>query len=429
MGCTKCRQEQILKENKVNEIVYNKNTGRNLKTSSIIDNLHNIVDYNNVYTKKEILEEIELNQLEKTIQKLKTNKKLLNLLKKCQSRIIGMQYRKRVRFDNLRRSETLTLNNLLKKNIPISKEQIENFFMEYPAKISDSHIKIIKSDPIIFPNKIIYIGEWDTIFFQKYGRGIQIYPDNSFYKGYWENNKAHGKGEFLHSSGDKYIGYWKDNKRDGKGTYKSKDGMEYEGYWKNDKPNGEGKEMSGGNLYIGSYLNGKKNGNGILQMKNGDKYDGTFENGLMNGRGVYTFSDKRIYEGEFVNNTFEGKGEYTWPNGNKYKGYFKNNKREGFGIFYFNNGKIYRGIWSEGKLDGEFDIYYPERNIWSKKKAKIKEEEKNNKNYNDYISKKDGEFDLDEFNQGHILDISELSNLDEIKKNEEVKIEFSEVDL
>ena len=210
MGCTKCRQEQILKENKVNEIVYNKNTGRNLKTSSIIDNLHNIVDYNNVYTKKEILEEIELNQLEKTIQKLKTNKKLLNLLKKCQSRIIGMQYRKRVRFDNLRRSETLTLNNLLKKNIPISKEQIENFFMEYPAKISDSHIKIIKSDPIIFPNKIIYIGEWDTIFFQKYGRGIQIYPDNSYYKGYWENNKAHGKGEFLHSSGDKYIGYWKD---------------------------------------------------------------------------------------------------------------------------------------------------------------------------------------------------------------------------
>ena len=146
-------------------------------------------------------------------------------------------------------------------------------------------------------------------------------------------------------------------------------------------------------------------------------------------RWVYTFSDKRIYEGEFVNNTFEGKGEYTWPNGNKYKGYFKNNKREGFGIFYFNNGKIYRGIWSEGKLDGEFDIYYPERNIWSKKKAKIKEEEKNNKNYNDYISKKDGEFDLDEFNQGHILDISELSNLDEIKKNEEVKIEFSEVDL
>ena len=117
MGCTKCRQEQILKENKVNEIVYNKNTGRNLKTSSIIDNLHNIVDYNNVYTKKEILEEIELNQLEKTIQKLKTNKKLLNLLKKCQSRIIGIQYRKRVRFDNLRRSETLTLNNLLKKKL------------------------------------------------------------------------------------------------------------------------------------------------------------------------------------------------------------------------------------------------------------------------------------------------------------------------
>ena len=61
--------------------------------------------------------------------------------------------------------------------------------MDNPPKITESNIKIIKSEPVIFQNNIIYIGEWDTNFFQRYGRGIQFYPDGSYYKGYWENDK------------------------------------------------------------------------------------------------------------------------------------------------------------------------------------------------------------------------------------------------
>ena len=429
MGCAKCQHENISLENKKNELInpsINYNT-TNFKPTSILDTLNNRMDYNNVYHKKKILQEEDLKQLNEMTKKIKANKKLLNLLKRCQSRILGMQLRKKVRFENLRRSETINMDTLMQKDIPLRRDQIENFFIETPPLITNQELKIIKSDPIIMENKIIYIGEWDCNFFQRYGRGIQIYPDGSYYKGYWENNKAEGKGEFIHATGDRYNGYWHENKRHGKGIYKSKNGMEYEGYWKNDKPDGQGKEIwDNGNIYIGSYSKGEKNGEGRLQMKNGCIYEGNFTNGKMNGKGIYTFTDKRIYEGDFVNNTFEGKGNYSWPNGNKYKGNFKNDKREGFGIFCFNDGRKFRGIWNGGKLEGEYDIYYPDRNKWVKRKVKDKEEEhKKPKKPNVILEKQDEE---DIFNQGHIYEGLDSLNLDEIKKDEEIKIEFKEDD-
>lgn len=429
MGCTKCRQEKIIEENKKIEIVnpYTKDNRIILKPASILDKLNNQVEHTRIYIPKEILQEDELKQLDELSKKIKNNKRLFFLLKRCQSRILGMQLRKKVRFDNLRRSETMSLDKLTKKDLPLRKFQIENFFSENPPLITNQEIKIIKSEPIIMENKVIYIGEWDINFFQRYGRGIQIYPDGSYYKGYWENDKAEGKGEFIHASGDKYIGNWHDNKRDGNGIYRAINGMEYEGYWKNDKPHGQGKEIwDNGNIYIGSYENGKKSGNGRLQMKNGCVYEGNFADGNMNGRGVFTYTDKRVYEGEFVNNKFEGKGNYTWPNGNKYKGYFKNNKRDGFGIFYFNDGRKYRGVWCEGKLEGEYDMYYPIRDKWIKKKAKEKESGKNMAKPNLNPEKREEEDDNDIFNQGHIFTDHDLANIEEIKKSEDNKIELND---
>ena len=433
MGCTKCRQEVVFKENKNNEIVnpYANRSKINFKPTSILEALNNQIDYNNVYNKKEILQEEEINQLDEMINKIRANKRLLKIVKKCQSRILGMQYRKRVRLDNLRRAETINFDLLSKKELPLSNYQIENFFLDNPPKLSTQNIKIIKSDPIIFANEIIYIGEWDTNFFQRYGRGIQFYPDGSYYKGYWENDKAEGTGEFIHSSGDKYQGNWHDNKRHGKGVYTSSKGREYEGYWKNDKPDGEGKEIwENGNIYIGSFSKGLKNGFGRLQMKNGNIYEGNFVDGKMNGEGTYTFTDKRVYEGEFVNNTFEGKGIYKWPNGNKFKGNFKNNNREGFGIFYFTDGKKYRGIWNQGRLEGNYDLYNPNKGVWIKKKAKEIIEKNSNKNVTKSNSNKDkiDSNNADEFNNGHLFDFSEIGDIGEIEKEEENKIEFNNED-
>ena len=422
MGCTKCRPKKFLDENKDNEIIYTQKAGNLFKHKSIIDILDSRIDYNNIYQQKEILQDEEIEQLNEVAKKIKNDIKLLRLLKKCQSRIIGMHLRKKVRYENLRRSETMTLDNLLKKDIPLRKDQIESFFLEYPPKIIKENIKIVKSEPIVFANEIIYIGEWDSNYFQRYGRGIQIYPDKSYYKGYWENNKAEGKGEFYHKSGDKYIGNWHDNKRNGKGIYKSKNGMTYDGNWVDDKPDGEGKEeWEDGNTYIGSYSKGKKNGYGKLIMKNGCIYEGNFVDGNMNGKGKYIFNDQRIYEGNFINNSFEGKGTYTWPNGNIYKGYFKNDKRDGFGILYFKDGKKYRGMWNKGRLEGKYDFYNPYKNIWIKRKKKIIYDEEEHKN-NNTISEKMDDDDEDEFNVGQFFDDSVIGKIEGIKKNENIEI-------
>ena len=143
----------------------------------------------------------------------------MRLLRKCQSHLLGMQLRKKMRVENLKKSETINFDALSEKNLPLSKDEIIKFFEEYPPKNNNNNLKIEKKEPLMLEkNKILYYGEWDMSFFTKHGRGIQLWPDGSYYKGYWENNKAEGKGEFIHSSGEVYIGNWHNNRRHGKGV-------------------------------------------------------------------------------------------------------------------------------------------------------------------------------------------------------------------
>ena len=84
MGCTKCRQEKIIEENKKNEIQnpYTKDNRINIKPTSILDKLNSRIDDNsNVYIYKEVLKEEEIQQLDELIKKIKKNKRLLLLLK------------------------------------------------------------------------------------------------------------------------------------------------------------------------------------------------------------------------------------------------------------------------------------------------------------------------------------------------------------
>ena len=146
MGCTKCRQEKIIEENKKLELVnpYKKDKRIIFKTTSILDKLNNQVEHNdNVYIQKEILNEEEIKQLDEMTKKFKKNKRLIFILKRCQSRIIGMQLRKKIRFNNLRRSETMSLDKLIEKDIPLKKFQIENFFSDNPPLITNQNIQII----------------------------------------------------------------------------------------------------------------------------------------------------------------------------------------------------------------------------------------------------------------------------------------------
>ena len=428
MGCSKCSQKKELENSKNNEIIYNEPEHnkpnllkRELSKNFILESINTQLTQENKYNKEIPLEEQK--KLVEMTEKIKADKKKMRLLQKCQSHLIGMQLRKKLRVETLKKSETINFELLSEKELPIPKEEVIKFFDEYPQKNENIDLKVEKKEPLILEKNIIYYGEWDMNFYTKHGRGIQIWPDGSYYKGYWENNKAEGKGEFKHSSGNVYIGYWDNNKRHGKGVYHSRKGMEYNGFWRNDKQEGKGKEIwEDGTIYNGYYLNGKKHGKGEITWANKCSYKGYFENGNINGRGIYTFSDNRKYEGDFVNNYFEGKGTFTWPNGNKYHGNFKKDKREGFGIFTFADGKIYKGTWKDGKQEGEFHIFNPKKGIWVKKKYKEIEDEKSKENNNNsiLISEKSEEHENERIK---IIQVEELEDIGEIKKTEENKID------
>lgn len=441
MGCTKCSIKSIFEFNKETEIIYSEPNHRNpnvlkkVQTNFILETLNTQMNQETQQNKNELPVEEEQKLVEMT-KEIKMDKRKMRLLRKCQSHILGMQLRKKIRVEKLKKSETIDFDLLVEKELPLHKGEIIKFFEDYPPKAQHENLKLEKKEPLVLENRIIYYGEWDMNFFTKHGRGIQIWPDGSYYKGYWENHKAEGKGEFYHSSGDIYIGNWHNNKRQGKGVYHSKKGMEYDGYWKNDKQEGKGKETwEDGSTYTGCYSNGKRHGIGLMVWANGCQYNGNFENGNINGKGVYRFFDNRVYEGDFVNNVFEGKGIFTWPNGNKYHGNFKNDKRDGFGIFTFSDGRIYKGIWKKGKQDGEFDVYNPRSKEWSKKKFKeYKEEKKIDKKLDKRKSRKmqinDNVFLVDEDDEQEeneerpkIIEDTELEKIDEILKTEENKID------
>ena len=438
MGCTKCSQS---KENEnSNEIIYKEPEQSFKKTETnnfIIEELNNKENQEVPNTNEVPLVEEEKQKLAEITEELKMDKNKMKLLRRCQSRIHGIQFRKKLRKEKLKRSETINFDLLIGKDSPIKRDEIIKFFVDYPPKNKDERLKLEKKDPLMLEYNIIYYGEWDSNFFTKHGRGIQIWPDGSYYKGYWENNKAEGKGEFFHSTGDYYQGNWHNNKREGKGVYRSKKGIEYNGEWKNDKQDGQGEETAeDGSTYVGKYSNGKKNGKGFMKWANGSTYNGYFENGIIKGKGVYHFADNRVYEGDFANNVFEGKGVFTWPNGNKYLGNFKNDKRHGFGIFTFADGRIYKGIWKNGKQYGEFNVYNPKYGEWTKKKWKDnREDNEAEKNYDRrteskmntnnnliYIGEEEEEQEEESVKRKTVEDAN-FGKIETIKKNEDNKIE------
>ena len=72
-------------------------------------------------------------------------------------------------------------------------------------------------------------------------RGVETYPNGSFYEGEWivETNIREGKGRF----------------------YSYEQRYSYEGYWRHDKREGAGREIwSTGEIYEGNFSKDKKNG-------------------------------------------------------------------------------------------------------------------------------------------------------------------------
>lgn len=50
------------------------------------------------------------------------------------------------------------------------------------------------------------------------GSGCQVWPDGSFYEGFWKEDKMHGFGRMVYADSDIYEGHWKENYMHGNGT-------------------------------------------------------------------------------------------------------------------------------------------------------------------------------------------------------------------
>ena len=312
-------------------------------------------------------QDLNTEQFNNLTNKFKTNPKLLKTLIKLQSKLRGIFLRNKLK--SIPKKKFFPTDSSFKyiqiSSNKITLDDLRKLFQRYPP-LTDG-ISVTLKQTVEYENKAIFFGEWSDSTNQRYGRGIQIWIDNSKYEGYWKNDKANIRGKLTHSDGDIYEGEWVDDKADGFGVYTHIDGSKYEGYWKNDKQDGRGIEKwNDGSQYEGDYKNGKKCGHGKFKWSDGSWYEGEFVDNYICGKGIYTWSDNRQYNGSWKDNKMDGYGIFTWSDGRKYQGEYKDDKKDGYGEFIWSDGRIYKGFWKNGKQHGKGEFYQPISKKWKK---------------------------------------------------------------
>jgi len=239
---------------------------------------------------------------------------------------------------------------------------IENERIRLVAKKLESYIDqaLEKHRVYELPNGSFYQGPVDDNGL-KSGKGRQVWANETYYEGDFNQGRMEGQGFIIHTNGEYYIGHFEDNMANGKGEYYLFDGGHYKGEFRNDKPHGVGDLLfKDSTSYQGHFVDGKREGRGKLSSPNGDIYEGEFMDNLFNGRGIsiiitigtYVWNDKRTYEGEWLGNLMHGKGKYTWPDGKVYQGYYYQGVKQGKGLLIWPNGKSYEGDWKGGYQEG-----------------------------------------------------------------------------
>ena len=255
------------------------------------------------------------------------------------------------------------------KNISIPKSEFDLLLNSFPPFNDDI--------PLIVLTKTIngvgeYHGEVNAITKERHGRGIQVFPDKSIYKGQWKNDKANGKGKLIKIKGDYFEGEFVNNIMEGFGRYFSNTGSSYIGTWKSNLQDGEGVETwKDGLEYKGEFKQGSRWGKGCLKMPDGSSYEGEFCHNQIHGQGVYKWQCGNSYEGEWKYNKMDGKGKFKFKDGREYFGNYLNDLKDGYGIFTWPKGMIYKGNWKQGKQHGEGNLFIPDSSqenggSWSK---------------------------------------------------------------
>lgn len=142
---------------------------------------------------------------------------------------------------------------------------------------------VITYGKIMYPNKMIYIGELTTegIGFDlkaiAEGKGTMTYANGDVYEGSWKNNNKDGLGTMKYENGDTYIGYWYRNNKEGMGTMTYNNGEVYHGNWYIDHREGEGTmTYNNGDVYDGNWVSDKRHGQGTLTNNGKIIFDGNW---------------------------------------------------------------------------------------------------------------------------------------------------------
>jgi hypothetical protein len=303
-----------------------------------IDNDFEYLDNNNTITPKIDLKALIL--IQSYIRKFLIKTKIKKLLLFSPDLIPGLLVEKdyKPKFE-IKDQKFLEIINSLKK-------------LEINEKDLEFDTNKLKEFSILYPDKSFYIGYYNRNW-KKEGKGILYLSDGSKYEGCFKDDEMHGRGRLVNIEGFYYEGEFKNNQANGYGKYYNLDGTNFIGFWKNDLQNGTGEEVFlDGSKYEGNYQNGKKNGLGKFIWPGSSYYKGNFKDNEIHGEGVYYWKDGRMFSGNWIKNKMEGLGIFFWPDGKTYKGSYLNDKKHGYGIFTWPDGRSYEGEWKLGKQSG-----------------------------------------------------------------------------
>ena len=160
-------------------------------------------------------------------------------------------------------------------------------------KIKEQHMKSQRGECLRLNDGSLFTGKCQDG--KRQGPGVQEWPDGTYFKGEWSENKACRFGYFCNANGDSLQGWWVNDKSNGKGLFKYTSGNYYDGDWKNNKRTGFAVERAGNSVYKGFFRDGLKHGFGIQQWKEGNQYTGNWEDDQMQGFGTYKWADGTIF--------------------------------------------------------------------------------------------------------------------------------------
>ena len=134
MGCVKCNQSKEVENNKQTEIIYNQTNSQQQLNSKpnkdfILETFNNQI--NTETSNRNEMSLVEAQKLFGMIELIKSDKNKIRIIKKFQSHIRGIQLRKKLRIENLKRSEVINFNELMDKKLPLSKSEMVHFFDEF----------------------------------------------------------------------------------------------------------------------------------------------------------------------------------------------------------------------------------------------------------------------------------------------------------